>query len=203
VSLPRRLGRQNPAKLVSFRGTTGDTGRRAPLEVPQGKMDRAKATLLDGLVPDGFARAVFVGLVRCCLVGVLGRHDASPGLVSEKAGVAAVAYAHPNRTVTARSGRPSLWRFLVGSDGVWVAVFFLAAMRQFPPLRCWDAGGAPVASPAQGSTVTSTPPTNPGNSEVISQFGGGVSLPPARPRAANPLVSRGGWKGRLACASVH
>jgi hypothetical protein len=47
VSPPRRLGRQNPAKLVSFRGTTGDTGRLAPLEVSQEKMDMAKATLLE------------------------------------------------------------------------------------------------------------------------------------------------------------
>jgi hypothetical protein len=47
VSLPRRLGWQNPVKLVSSRGTTGDTGRLAPLEVPQGKMDMAKAILLE------------------------------------------------------------------------------------------------------------------------------------------------------------
>jgi hypothetical protein len=47
VSLPRRLGRQNLVKLVSSRGTTGDTGRLAPLEVPQEKMDMAKATLLE------------------------------------------------------------------------------------------------------------------------------------------------------------
>lgn len=47
VSLPRRLGWQNPVKLVSIRGTTGDTGRLAPLEIPQEKMDMAKATLLE------------------------------------------------------------------------------------------------------------------------------------------------------------
>jgi len=47
VSLPRRLDRQNSAKLVSFRGTTGDTGRLAPLVVLQEKMDMAKATLLE------------------------------------------------------------------------------------------------------------------------------------------------------------
>lgn len=47
MSLPRRLGWQNPVKLVSSRGTTGNTGRLAPLEVPQGKMDMAKATLLE------------------------------------------------------------------------------------------------------------------------------------------------------------
>jgi hypothetical protein len=47
VSLPRRLGSHDTARLVSFRGTTGDTGRLAPLEVPQEKMDMAKAKLLE------------------------------------------------------------------------------------------------------------------------------------------------------------
>jgi len=47
VSLPRRLGLHDTARLVSFRGTTGDTGRLAPLEVPQEKMDMAKAKLLE------------------------------------------------------------------------------------------------------------------------------------------------------------
>ena len=47
MSPPRRLGWQNPVKLVSSRGTTGDTGRLAPLGVPQEKMDMAKATLLE------------------------------------------------------------------------------------------------------------------------------------------------------------
>jgi hypothetical protein len=47
VSPPRRLDRQNPVKLASSRGATGNTGRLAPLEVPQEKMDMAKATLLE------------------------------------------------------------------------------------------------------------------------------------------------------------
>ena len=47
MSLPRRLGSHDKARLVSFRGTTGDTGRLAPLEVPQEKMDMAKAKLLE------------------------------------------------------------------------------------------------------------------------------------------------------------
>jgi len=46
MSLPRRLGLHDTARLVSSRGTTGDTGRRTPLEVLQEKMDRAKAILL-------------------------------------------------------------------------------------------------------------------------------------------------------------
>jgi hypothetical protein len=47
VSLPRRLGLHDPTRLVSSRGTTGDTGRLAPLEVPPEKMDMAKAKLLE------------------------------------------------------------------------------------------------------------------------------------------------------------
>ena len=47
VSLPRRLGSQDRVKPVSSRGTTGDTGRLAPLEVSLEKMDMAKATLLE------------------------------------------------------------------------------------------------------------------------------------------------------------
>jgi hypothetical protein len=47
VSLPRHLGLHDTAKMVSFRGTTEDTGRLAPLEVLQEKMDMAKAKLLE------------------------------------------------------------------------------------------------------------------------------------------------------------
>jgi hypothetical protein len=47
VSLPRRLGTQDRARPVSSRGTTGDTGRLAPLEVLLEKMDMAKAKLLE------------------------------------------------------------------------------------------------------------------------------------------------------------
>ena len=47
VSLPRRLGTQDRVKPVSSRGTTGDTGRLAPLVVSLEKMDMAKATLLE------------------------------------------------------------------------------------------------------------------------------------------------------------
>lgn len=47
MSLPRRFGRHDLARLVSSRGTTGDTGRLAPLEVLQEKMDMAKARLLE------------------------------------------------------------------------------------------------------------------------------------------------------------
>jgi hypothetical protein len=47
ASLPRRLGSQDRAKPVSSRGTTGDTGRLAPLEVSLEKMDMAKAKLLE------------------------------------------------------------------------------------------------------------------------------------------------------------
>jgi len=47
VSLPRHLGLHDTAKMVSFRGTTEDTGRRAPLAVLQEKMDMAKAKLLE------------------------------------------------------------------------------------------------------------------------------------------------------------
>jgi hypothetical protein len=47
VSLPRRPGQHDKARPVSSRGTTGGTGRLAPLEVSQEKMDMAKARLLE------------------------------------------------------------------------------------------------------------------------------------------------------------
>jgi hypothetical protein len=47
ASLPLRSGLHDEARLNSSRGTTGDTGRLAPLEVSLEKMDMAKAKLLE------------------------------------------------------------------------------------------------------------------------------------------------------------